>query len=160
MVLYVVYLSHNHFFFCLKNEKQFRRYALFWSLHEPVLCKSLLVLPLSHWQLATQIAGVKKLSPTICIFIGLPSSGTLLYLSMAARASICLRKTTFAVPCEKQSASASRGEKFEEKRPSQKPTRYLWSSTLIIMDGVLFQFTNFRKQHLQRAKVNMFSIFS
>jgi hypothetical protein len=37
--------------------------------------------------------------PMISIFIGLPSSCTLLYLLTAARASDLLEKTTSAVPC-------------------------------------------------------------
>lgn len=43
-------------------------------------------------------AGVTKFTPTSSIFIGFPSSSTLLYLLMAATASDCRKKTTSAVP--------------------------------------------------------------
>lgn len=44
------------------------------------------------------MAGVTKFTPTSSIFIGFPSSSTLLYLLMAATASNCRKKTTSAVP--------------------------------------------------------------
>ena len=45
-------------------------------------------------------AGASIFVPMISIFIGLPSSCTLLYLLRAARASDLLEKTTSAVPCQ------------------------------------------------------------
>lgn len=45
--------------------------------------------------------GVEMLVPTISIFIGFPSSWTLLYLFTAATASPRREKTTSAVPYEK-----------------------------------------------------------
>ena len=45
--------------------------------------------------------GASMFVPMISIFIGLPSSCTLLYLLMAARASDLLEKTTSAVPCQR-----------------------------------------------------------
>lgn len=46
--------------------------------------------------------GVEMLVPTISIFIGFPSSWTLLYLFTAATASCLREKTTSAVPYEKE----------------------------------------------------------
>jgi hypothetical protein len=44
--------------------------------------------------------GASMFVPMISICIGLPSSFTLLYLLMAARASDLLEKKTSAVPCQ------------------------------------------------------------
>jgi len=44
--------------------------------------------------------------PTISIFMGFPSSSTLLYLLTAARASTLLEKTMSAVPCGKRTRLA------------------------------------------------------
>ena len=45
-------------------------------------------------------AGASIFVPMISVFIGLPSSCTLLYLLTAATASDLLEKTTSAVPCQ------------------------------------------------------------
>jgi len=44
--------------------------------------------------------GASMFVPMISIFIGLPSSSTLLYLLTTARASDLLEKITSAVPCQ------------------------------------------------------------
>lgn len=64
------------------------------------LVKGTLKFPAGGLKAKVGVGGASIFVPMISIFIGLPSSCTLLYLLTAARASDLLEKTTSAVPCQ------------------------------------------------------------